>query len=79
MPSLMPGYEGRPPFYVGSGAHAADVGILVQLVITVVLNFVPSVCRDLKTEYKKRGIAYLEIDARDNKELPLLESCLRAA
>ena len=36
----------------------------------------PSVCNSPKTSYKQNGIAFLEIDARDDRSFPLLKECL---
>ena len=76
MPSRMPG---EPPVWVGSAAHAADVPMLKRLGIGAVLNCAPSVCRPPMSAYVQAGIAYAEIDAKDNRRFPLLRCCLAPA
>jgi predicted protein tyrosine phosphatase len=64
------------PLYVGSGAHAADLALLRRLRIRAVVNCAPAVCRAPKEKYAQHDIAYLEIDAHDDRDFPLLTRCL---
>lgn len=75
-PSRMPG---EPAVWVGSGKHAKDVKMLRRLGITAVLNLAPSVCKDPLCAYRRAGIAYHAIDARDDKSFALLDCCLARA
>ena len=72
-------FPGEPALYVGSGAHAADVRLLSRLQIRAVINCAPSVCKAPKDRYAASDIRYLELDARDDREFPLLASCLDRA
>ena len=76
LPARMPG---EPPIYVGSGAHATDLNILKRLDIRAVLNCAPSVCKAPLGKYKAADIRYQAIDARDDRQFPLLEQCLTSA
>ena len=76
-PSRFPG--GDPPLWVGTGAHAADIKLLKRLGIGAVLNCAPSVCIDPTDKYERQSILYCEIDARDDREYPLLKECLALA
>ena len=75
-PSRMPG---ELPLFVGSGAHAGDVKLLKRLGIGAVLNCAPSVCSDPVAAYKVQDIAYLAIDAHDDRDFPLLSRCLKVS
>jgi hypothetical protein len=75
-PSRMPG---EPPIFVGSGAHAANLGMFDRLGVRAVLNLAPSVCRDPVDDYKARGIAYLQLSAHDDQHFPLLDTFLKPA
>mmetsp|Transcript_12784 Transcript_12784/g.32703 ORF Transcript_12784/g.32703 Transcript_12784/m.32703 type:complete len:242 (+) Transcript_12784:71-796(+) len=76
VPSRMPG---ESALYVGSGAHAGDLATLERFGIKGVLNLAPSVCKDPVAAYQARGIAYLELDARDDRSFPLLGTFLEPA
>lgn len=76
VPARFPGDAG---LYVGSGAHASNVALLQKLEIGAVLNCAPTVCRDPKDKYKQHKIAYLEIEAHDDRNFPLLTECLAKA
>ena len=43
------------------------------------LNCAPSACNDPTEEYQRQSIAYLELDARDDREFQLLRECLGRA
>ena len=75
-PSRMPG---EPTVFVGSGAHAANLGMFDRLGVRAVLNLAPSVCRDPVDDYKARGIAYLQLSAHDDRDFPLLDNFLKPA
>ena len=75
-PGVPSRFPGEPPLYVGSGAHATDFKVLKRLEIKAVVNCAPSVCKTPKDKYKQNGIAFLEIDARDDRSFPLLKECL---
>ena len=72
-------FPGEPALYVGSGAHAADVKLLNRLQIRAVINCAPSVCKAPKDRYAASDIRYLELDARDDREFPLLAKHLDRA
>ena len=75
-PGVPSRFPGEPPLYVGSGAHATEFKGLKRLDIKAVVNCAPSVCKTPKDKYKQNGIAFLEIDARDDRSFPLLKECL---
>ena len=77
-PTRMPG---EPTLFVGSGrrAHAANLDMLGRLGVSAVLNLAPSVCRDPVDDYKARGIAYLQLSARDDRNFPLLDTFFKPA
>ena len=72
-------FPGEPPLFVGSSDHASDVKLLKRLEIGAVLNCAPSACNDPTEEYQRQSIAYLELDARDDREFQLLRECLAKA
>ena len=72
-------FPGEPPIFVGSSGHAANIKLLQRLQIGAVLNCAPSVCKDPKKAYAAAGIAYAEVNARDDRSFPLLKVCLPQA
>ena len=78
-PGLPSRFPGEQVLYVGSSAHAANVALLQKLQIGAVLNCAPAECKAPVGMYKQRDIAYLEVDAIDDRTFPLLMTCLRPA
>jgi hypothetical protein len=70
---------GEPTVYVGSGAHAANIDMLGRLGMRAVLNLAPSVCRGPVQDYDARGMAYLQLSARDDRNFPLLDTFFKPA
>jgi len=78
-PSLMPAAGAPFGIYVGNVGHAKSLGVLREHGIGAVLNCAPGVCKDPTRAYRAAGIAYLELDAKDDRSFPLLERCLAPA
>ena len=57
---------------MGTGVHAADLQLLEACRIRAVINLAPDYCRDPQWEYSTRGIAYLELECRDERNFPLI-------
>ena len=58
---------------LGSARHAADMDSLRRQGVCAVLNCAPQACDNLEEEYSADGIHYLEIEAEDFDQYPLLE------